>query len=342
MLSHEEVEKYLLRIFSGKELVLIEKDGKDLFIVFKYPTNEIKMRASLVYKDAYNRAIKEGLLTIEDLDKLIKERSIYTEEDEKRAEKIESQLEAQRILLAKTTKVKANQDRIKNIIEKLETELTEIRYKRYSKLGMSAENKAEEIRSSFYCWACTYLYEPDELFWKTYEEFNNETSLIFKNEVLMEFMKFFSGINTTTMRYIARHNLWRIRYVTSQKTSEQLFGIPTSEYNNDMLSLVYWSNFYQNIYEMLPEHRPSDSIIEDDEALDAYMNSYYEERNREDASRRSSHTNKGKLSAFDKEEVIVTRSNELYEDIKYDKPREAQRLKDKSISNIKKKAKRRR
>ena len=36
------------------------------------------------------------------------------------------------------------------------------------------------------------------------------------------------------------------------------------------------------------------------------------------------------MSAFDAEEVIVTQSNELYEEIEYDKPREAQRVKNRT------------
>ncbi len=132
--------------------------------------------------------------------------------------------------------------------------------------------------------------------------------------------------------------MWRIRYVTSQKVSDPLFGVPASQYTNDMLNLAYWSNFYQNIYEMLPRDRPSDLVIEDDDALDAYMKEYYAERTREDASERSKGKNRGKLSAFDKEEVIVTKSNELYQDIEYDKPREAQKLKDRS--DVKKRTRR--
>jgi len=342
MLSYEEVERCLLKIFCGKEMVLVEKDDRDFFVVFKYPTNNIRMRANIIYEDAYTRAIKDGILPVEDLEKLIEERNLFTDEDKKRVEKLENQIEGQRILLVKTTKVAARQDRLKGIIKKFTDELNELLYKKQSKLMLSAENKAEEVRSAFYCSACTYKEEPEELYWGTYKDFNNETSLLFKDHVLLAFMKFFSGIPATEMRFIARHNIWRIRYLTSQKTSEQLFGVPTAEYNNDMLSLAYWSNFYQNIFEMMPEHRPPDSIIEDDDALDAYMDEYYKERNREDAERRSRVTVKGKLSAFDKEEVIVTKSNELYEEIEYTKPREAQRLKDKDVSLIKKRTKRKR
>jgi hypothetical protein len=339
MLSHEEVEKHLLRIFSGKEVVMFEKDNDNLFIAFKHPSNDIKIQASIIYKDAYTKAIKEGMFPTEELEKLIVERGLFTEEDQKRVDKLENQIEAQKILLAKTVKVAAKQDRIKEIIERYEKQLREIQYKKQSKLNMSAESKAEEMRSSFYCWACTYDFKSDERYWKSLSNFDNDKDSKFKEKVFIRFLQFFSGIPTAELRYIARHNLWRIRYVTSQKTSESLFGIPTSEYNNDQLSLVYWSNYYQNIYEMMPENRPSDSIIEDDAALDAYMEEYYKERNKEDASRRSRET-KGKLSAFDKEEVIITRTNELYEDIEYDKPREAQRLKDKEISSIKKRTRR--
>ena len=79
---------------------------------------------------------------------------------------------------------------------------------------------------------------------------------------------------------------------------------------------------------MLPEDRPSDIVIEDDDALDAYMKTFYEERNKEEAHRKHVNKRSGKLSAFDSEEVIITRSHELYEDIEYDTPREAQKIKD--------------
>ena len=191
---------------------------------------------------------------------------------------------------------------------------------------MSAETKAEEDRSSFLSWACVYNDE-NELYWDSYKDLCKETKIEFRQTVISEFLKFYNGVDTKIIRAVARINLWRIRYVTSSKVSEPLFGIPTSQYTNDMINLVYWSNFYQSLYEMMPEDRPPDSIIEEDDSLDAYMKDYYEERNREDASRRS-RTTSGKLSAFDSEEVIVTQSNELYEDIKYDKPREAQKVKD--------------
>lgn len=329
-ITHEEVERYLCKIFTGNDLLYIKNGDEDIYIKFEQPGNNIRLKANFVYDEAYDKAISEGMLSTEDLEKLIKERNIFTQEEEDQLDKLELKLKGQEVLLAKTIVVRARQDRLRKIVSDLKNEINVLRVKKISKLMMSADAKAEEERTLFLCWACTYNNDISELYWEIYRGFLKEDNLELKDKILSGFLIFYRGLDTKLIRYISRSNLWRIRYVTSQKTSDPLFGIPTSQYTNDMLNLAYWSNYYQNIYEMLPEDRPPDLIIDDDEALDAYMQSYYDERNKEDAARRSKVKTRGKLSAFDKEEVIVTQSNELYEDIKYDKPREARRIKNKT------------
>jgi SepF-like predicted cell division protein (DUF552 family) len=275
--------------------------------------------------------------SILELERLIEKRSLLSEDDSSKLKKLKSQLEAQEILLSKTTKVKANQDRIKSVIDRLRSEIAELNFKRESKLMMSAEAKAEEEKTFYVCTQCVFDGN-DNLFWKSYEHAMLDRNFELKNKVFSKFLKFYHGFPTPVIREIARSNAWRIRYVHSIKTSEALFGIPVSGYTSDQLNLIYWSNYYQNIYEMMPEDRPSDLVIDDDESLDAYMKSFYEERNRDSAARKSKSKRRGKLSAFDSEEVIVTGSHELYQDIQYDKPREAQKIRDRV--DIKKRSKR--
>jgi hypothetical protein len=339
-LSYEEVERYLNRVFTGIDYTYVNKDNIKHLMFFVYPDSEVKQKAEFVYADSYNNALADGLLPSKDLEELIHKRNIFTKADEDSIKRLQGQLEAQYILLNKTTKVKANRDRIKRVIENLERQVNEILYKKTSKMIMSADSKAEEERSLYIASHCCFWDENKSLIWPTYKDALKEVDLIFKDKVLFNFLNFYRGLSTEIIRAIARHSIWRIRYVTSIKVSESLFGIPTSQYNPDQLSLAYWSNFYQSVYEMLPEDRPSDLIIDDDKALDAYMKNYYEERNREEAARKSKVKKGGKLSAFDREEVIVTKADELYEEIEYDKPREAQRIKDRT--DLRKKAKRRR
>lgn len=334
-LTHEEVEKYLEQICSQVKIVDIE----DKTVLFKYPSVYTMMKARRIYEREYKNSISEGLVSVDDMRKILKERKLITDEEEKKLSSLKSKLEAQKILLAKTTRVKANQERVKEIIHELESKIRVIEYKERSKLSMTAETKAEEAKLLYLCWSHCYNFDTDKLYWTEYKEFLNESELKFREKLISEFILFYSGIPTSQIRAIARNNLWRIRYVTSSKTSEPLFGVPTSEYTNDMLNLAYWSHYYQNIYEMMPEDQPNEDIIEDDEALDAYLSDYYKERTKDVVARKSKRKmGTGRLSAFDSKEVIVTKANELYEDIEYDKPREAQAIKDRNL--IKKKARR--
>lgn len=333
-LTHEEIEIYLARIFAGFDYAYV---GDEL-LVLKFPSNKIKLRASLVYERSFEEAKAQGMLPVEELRTLIEKRNLITEVDKIRLKKLTDQLEAQEILLGKTTRVKANQDRIKQIIRRLQHEIREIEFKQSSKLVMSAETKAEEDRSFYICSRCVYKEDGETLFWPSYEDTRKETRLDLRDNILLSYLRFYSGLSMHKIRAIARSGMWRIRYINSLKTSDPLFGVPASDYTTDQLNLAYWSNYYQSIYDMMPEDRPTDMVIEDDDALDAYMKAFYTERTQQEAERRHSKKRSGKLSAFDAEEVIVTRSHELYQDIEYDTPKESQKIKDRV--DLKKRTKR--
>jgi len=334
-LTSEEIEDYLDQISSASKIV----DVDDKVLLFKYPSIDNKMESRRIYQLEYRRSLDEGLLSTSSMKDLMKERHLITDEEKHELSSLRSKLDAQKVLLVKTTRVRANQDRIKGIIHDIEKKIRDIEYKERSKFSMTAETRAEEAKILYLCWSNSYNFLTKNLYWDLYDEFLNEINYLFRQKVVSEFILFYGGIPTKYIRAIARNNLWRIRYVTSMKTSEQLFGKSASGYSSDMLNLVYWSHYYQNIFEMLEEDRPPEDIIEDDESLDAYMKDYYDERTRDTAARKSKNKHSGKLSAFDKEEVIVTKiASELYDDIEFDTPREAAAIKDKPM--IKKKTRR--
>ena len=327
-LSSEEIEKYLDQISSALKIVDIE----DKIFLFKQPTVYNKIESRRLYELEYSKSINEGLLSVEEMGNLMKKRQLITDEEKRELYSLRSKLDAQKVLLGKTTRVRARQDRIKNIIHDIEKQIREIEYKERSKFSMTAETRSEETRMLYLCYSNCYDFLTTKLYWDSYNSFLNESDYLLRQKIISEFILFYSGISTEYVRFIARSNLWRIKYVTSLKASDPLFGRPTSEYTNDMLNLAYWSRYYQNIYEMLPEDQPSEYIIEDDEALDAYMKDYYDEHNKEAVARKDKNRRGGKLSAFDQEEVIVTKTaNELYDDIEFDTPRESQIIKDKPL-----------
>ena len=326
-LTPEEVDEYLEHISTG--IKIIDVDNRTL--LFKYPNTYNRMMSRRVYRSEYDKSIKEEMLTHDQMKNLIEERHLISDSDKEFLKKIDSQLEAQRVLLAKTTHVRANQDRIKNIIKDLETKKAAIEYKERSKYSMTAETRAEEAKMLYLCYCSTYCVDTDDLLWATFEDFKNEYNYAFRQEVVSNFITFYMGLKTSIIRAIARHNIWRIRYITSLKVGDDLFGVPTTEYTSDMLNLVYWSHYYNNINEMMSEDQPPDDIIEDDIALDAFMQDYYNERTKTIAERKFRKGNNTKLSAFNQEEVIVARTNELFDDIEFDEPREAAAIKNKAL-----------
>ncbi len=86
----------------------------------------------------------------------------------------------------------------------------------------------------------------------------------------------------------------------------------------DQKMLVYWSSYYQSVYDMMSSDRPSDGVIEDDNALDAYMKDWAAEKNRESTAD-SSKNKYGTPSAWDYSETLVMKSNDVYEDVEYSK-----------------------
>jgi len=330
-LTHDEVEEYLEIISTGSKIT--EVDSK--VILLRYPTANIRMMSKFIYKTEYKLSVDEGMLTHSQMADIIKERNWVSETDRNQLSKLESQITAQRILLSKTTRVKANKERIKNIIQDLKLKKAVIENKERSKFAMTADTKAEEARILYLCYNSVFNVDNDSLYWATFDDFKKEYDYMFRQAVLTEFISFYTGISTTTIRALARSNLWRIKYVTSVKTGEDLFGVPVSNYTGDMLNLAYWSHYYQNINDMMSEDQPPEDIIEDDDALDAFMQDYHNERTKDIAERKHRKGNRGKLSAFNQEEVIVARTNELFEDIEFDEPREAAAIKDKALVNKK-------
>lgn len=318
-LSYEELDGYVRQVCTGMKLVHIENMRREeVPLIFKYPTSRDYVIADLVQRTALAAAQAEGLPSIAEMESVVRARGIFTEEDEDKIKRLRSRVEGQRAILAKTTRVPARRDRLKGVISNLEQEIEAILLRREASFEMTAERKAAEERFLFLTRSGVFDPFTDDLYWPTEKKFAEEIDFGFRKRIFLEYVVFSHGISQRITRSVARSNLWRVRYVTAIKTGEPLFGHPISEYNVDQLTLLYWSHFYQSIYEMLPSDRPPDNIIEDDQALDAYMKDWHADRNRDAAAERAKSGNKyGQNSAWDHGETFVMKSNPMHADIEY-------------------------
>jgi len=80
------------------------------------------------------------------------------------------------------------------------------------------------------------------------------------------------------IRLLARSPTWSIVWSVAKKTGN-VFGIPAASYTKDQMLLCYWSLMYDSVYESMD--RPSDKVVEDDEALDKWFEEQRDKRAKE-------------------------------------------------------------
>lgn len=317
-LSYEDLDRLINEISLGEKLAYAKlSSGEEQLVVLRHPTPWDTVIAERVQKQALQEAAELGLPTMAEMETTLRVKGIYTEADDAQIEVLQAKLSTQRAVLAKTTRVPARRDRLEGIIADIEGQINAIRLKKEQRMAFTRERKAAESRFLYLTWRGVRRVETGDLYWATFKEFEDEHDFAFRHHLFLEYVVFCHGLDQRTLRFISRSNLWRVRYVTALKTSDSLFGRPISQYTTDQLMLLYWSHYYQSIYDMLSSDRPPESIIEDDEALDAYMKGWHEERGRDAVAARAKNSSRGKVSAWDYNETLVMRSNEMYEDIEY-------------------------
>jgi len=85
-IDDEEVEKLITRIAATTFVCLVD----NILITFKYPSNHLKQVADVYYEQEYETAINTGLLSRTALEKLIEERKLFTDEEQKKLDSLNS------------------------------------------------------------------------------------------------------------------------------------------------------------------------------------------------------------------------------------------------------------
>jgi hypothetical protein len=318
-LPFQEIEALLESVIFNRYLVQLKTEDGVEFAVFSHPSSRDLLLSRYMRDKALLEAEKEGLPSLEEaevhLDKVMSQ-------DEKDAIKeLEEKIEAQKKVL-EVTAIEARRESVRENIDRLKGELQRAQNKSQNYLYMTRERKADEESFLYLAWASAYTVT-GERFWKTFEDFENTTSFDIRSSLLEGFASFNVGFSSEKIRFLARHSLWRIRYVASMKTNQTLFGDNALDLTPDQLSLLYWANYYQSIYEMMPDEQPSQEIVNDDAKLDEYMDSYFENREKDkNEGKAQSRSQSKKLNAWDKgEELIITPSHPDYMKLAYTKQR---------------------
>lgn len=196
--TEERAEKALQEVIEGARYFEAPGLGR---LKIRFPTNAEKRKADLEYAKTFSDLLDSGIKTNREMEKLLRERKIWTEEDDKAIEEKDREIQGHLLLLSKT-KTKSKREEIRKKIAQLREELFALHQEKQAFLTNTVESKAEEARFAYLIHACTYNADTDERVWKTVEDFNNEENQEGVVQVIYQFMTFLRGLPADFLEYL--------------------------------------------------------------------------------------------------------------------------------------------
>lgn len=141
----------------------------------RFPTIEESNIADYHYTKTYNKAIMDDIPTNEEMEKIIRKKGLWTEEDDKKLEELDKKIAETTSALNKIKGEKAKEPYYEEL-NRLHNERMALRNKRNSYFNYTAESLAEQQRIAYLTWACSYNAETNKRLWPTFEDFKKETN----------------------------------------------------------------------------------------------------------------------------------------------------------------------
>lgn len=264
-MSPEEIEKQINRIAWGAKYISAKNQyDEDITVILRSLSLQDKNFIDFIFNKAKDSARELGIYSKLELINELKRRDIWTEKDDAKLDEIRTSL---RSLYEDEQAIKGGKlKRIKRAIMFTEDTLRELMHKKNALFNNTIEKYAEEQKTLAIVY-CSVYDEYNEKMWCSWKDFLSCPDILFIRSILLEINSDLM-LTTKSMRLIARNTHWRFRW-TAAKNVGDLFGKPILELDVEQQSLIYWTQVYDSVYEAY--ERPSQSIIDDDEALDKWF-----------------------------------------------------------------------
>lgn len=262
-----DITKSIEKILWGKSFAEV-KDSQDSEHVFILRSLNIKESnfCNYIYDREYKTSLDLGVLTNDELVQMYIDSDVWSEDGDKRIEVIENGLKFLQSQLKDAQFFTAKKKKLQKEIDKYRREADSLKEIKANLFTHSAESRAEEVMRRYMVMLSTETID-EQKYWETEIDFLNERDAELLVNLALAYYKsnmFFEK----DLRSIARAGQWRFRWLAS-KNGADLFGRPISEWSEMQNALVYWSEYYDQIYDS--SERPSDQIINNDEACDAWV-----------------------------------------------------------------------
>jgi hypothetical protein len=183
-------------------------DGTEVKLSVRYPTQGEISEADFIFRAKFAEAIRSAdIFTSEELPKILKRKSIWTDDDDKKSTEYLQEISTHRIKLKdkKLTKVKGKE--LVEQINKLKSELAIHEQPKTFWYSQTANAMADEARAQFYCIKCTEYQKDRTSFFGNKQEFDECPHLQVIQDAIINTMYLINGF-TEDINNILPENVW--------------------------------------------------------------------------------------------------------------------------------------
>ncbi len=280
-LRPEHVEGLLFEVSSGK--TVLESGG--VMYASRTPTVKEGEAGRLMYLRKYQEGLRDGLRPREELERMALRAGVF--EQKTRNEKAQ--------LIKHVENLQRVRELTRDYGQKLTTDtqllnmrkrLGEIAAEEQQVFCHSAEHFGETWRTSYLVAHCTMAGEMlDRPVWSGWEEFLASDDATLVADASRAFVRIVHGLPTAVIRALARHPSWRAIWKSSRESGGPLFEGAGIGWDANKRNLVWWSDFYDSVYRHADS--PHEETINNDEALQDWLNQQLQRQQAERAKRGS-------------------------------------------------------
>ncbi len=287
-------EFLLYRIFSS--ITAIGIGGVDY--ILKHPSRIDRYKAQQVYNNSIYKNRYNNWYTRRSIQKLLEEQGIFSQEDDKKLEKLEKDLDNLKVQLFQSVLNVEKSKFIRKSLDRVKTLTAILNSSKHALDYLTLEGYASLEKSQYLIAATLCDKDGNRIFSDNYKQ--EDTSGLVE-ECILETAR--NQVTVAQSRELARSEPWR-NYRGSDKSN--IFGKPAIDLTEEQRSLVLYSKMYDGAYEH-PDC-PEENVIKDDDMFDGWM--IFQRRKREKKKTANQVDSVIGAKQRDAEELFIPRQNQ--------------------------------
>lgn len=148
-------------------------DGKEVVMKFIAPSQKVLTKGDFVYRQTFSTAIRAGVLTSAEANKILKERGIWDDEKEVEAANLRQAIREEEDVLKEPSLSNADGKLLCDKLRKLRNDLNDLTALYTSVSDNTAEQVAAEARNKFMASECVVYNDSGEKAFKSAEDFDS-------------------------------------------------------------------------------------------------------------------------------------------------------------------------